>query len=52
MITNIRIPTKHKAPKMSKATTGNLETDENNGHTHTKKNHIKLHIKREIVLKC
>lgn len=51
MITNIRIPTKHKAPKMSKATMGNLETDENNGHTQKKKNHIKLHIKREIVLK-
>jgi len=28
MITSIRMATKHKVPKMSKATTGNLETDE------------------------
>lgn len=32
MINNIRMATKHKAPKMSKATTGNLDTGKRNAH--------------------
>ncbi len=35
MMTNIMMATKHKAPKMSKATTGNPDTGKTNAHKFT-----------------
>lgn len=35
MMTNIRMATKHKAPKMSQATIGNLDTGRGNAHKDT-----------------
>lgn len=48
MITNIRMVTKHKPPKMSKAITGNLDPGKNNYtkiHTLLHNKNIKINIK-------